>query len=885
MTQTHASSFSDPVRTVEGITEYKLDNGLTVLLFPDTSAQNVTVNITYLVGSRHEGRGEAGMAHLLEHMLFKGTPNFPNVKAVLQDHGAFYNASTWFDRTNYYETLSATDENLEFAIKLEADRMVNSWIRQADLDAEMTVVRNEFEMGENDPGQVLHDQMLAAAYQWHNYGKTTIGNRSDIERVPVKNLKAFYEYYYQPDNAVLIVAGNFNSLKTQEWILQYFGTLPKPTRLLDNTYTEEPTQDGTRDVKLLRVGDVAQTAVAYHIPAASHPDYAALLVLSIVLSREPSGLLYQSLVQSGVASELFVMVYALKEPGLFMAFARPAHNDHASDVLNKMIKQLESFSESDITPENVERAKTRILKNTKLALKSSKDIALKLSESIAQGDYRLFFYIRDQVKTITADDVLRVATTYFVESNRTTGLFIPVSEPTRALIPPTPDVGLMLEGYCGSEEIHAGEAFEATTENIDAHTTRNVLAGTIKTALLSKSTRGHAAQARLIFRFGSEESLLGLRSTLQLIPSLLRRGTKNMTFQQLQDTLDKLQSSVSMHSAQPGVAVVSISSDRDHMQDVISIVSDMMQSPRFSREEFDIVHKREIADLINIRTDPMEIGINKLDRLKNPFPENNIHYVPTIDEDIAELTAVTFEKSQRVYADLYGANHLEVAMVGDFDPSVVSVIENCFGNWSSPVAYSRVKNIYVPALGELHTLHTPDKQMAIVAMGANFAMRDDDMHYPAMRMANYIFGESMKSRLAQRLREQEGFSYGSGSSIDISRHDCSAEITLYAMCATEKADLALQAMEEEYHRWIEKGVTEQELIEGKQSFQLHFNNLLANDGYVLQTLGAMIDVNRTFGFYAQMLSQVWELKTEDIHRVLEIFLRDAPVAKVKAGDL
>jgi len=884
MTKTHTSSFPSPIRTVEGITEYKLNNGLTVLLFPDTSAQNVIVNITYLVGSRHEGRGEAGMAHLLEHMLFKGTPTYPNVKAVLQDRGALYNATTWFDRTNYFEILSATDENLEFALKLEADRMINSWIRQADLDAEMTVVRNEFEMGENDPTHVLHDQMLAAAYQWHNYGKTTIGNRSDIERVPVKNLKAFYEHYYQPDNAVLIVAGNFKIPQTQEWILQYFGTLSKPTRLLDNTYTEEPTQDGTRDVKLLRVGDIAQSAVAYHIPAASHPDFAALLVLSKVLTDEPSGLLYQSLVQLGVASELFAMVYALKEPGLFMVFARPSHNDQAADVLSKMVNQLEHLTETDITPDSVERAKTRILKHTKLALKSSKNIALKLSESIAQGDYRLFFYTRDQVKTITADDVLRVATAYFLESNRTTGLFIPMPSPERASIPPTPDVESLLDGYCGSEDIHMGEEFAATTENIDAHTSRSVLAGTIKTALLSKSTRGQANQARLIFRFGNEGILQGNRAISQLIPSLLRRGTKDKTFQQVQDTLDQLQSSLSIHPAQLGVVVVDINSDRHHLQDVMAMACDLMQSPRFSEEEFSIIHQRELADLKQTRTDPMQIGMRELDRLKNPFALDSIHYVPTIDEKIAELKSVSFENAQRVYADLYGANHLEVAIVGDFDPSIVSTVESRLGNWPSPVAYTRVTDLYVPALGEMRTLYTPDKQMAIAAMGANFAMRDDNIHYPALRMANYIFGESMKSRLTQRLREQEGLSYGSGSSIDISRHDSSASITLYAMCATDKADFALKALQEEYHRWIDKGVTEQELLEGKQSFQLYFNNLLANDGYVLQTLGSMIDVNRTFGYYAQLLNQMGQLSTEDIHKMLEMFLSNAPVAMVKAGD-
>src|SRR5271166_2600560 len=238
------------VTSVEGITEYRLDNGLRVLLFPDPSRPKVTVNLTVLVGSRHEGYGETGMAHLLEHMVFKGTPDHPDIPAAMKERGAQFNGSTTPDRTNYFETLSASDENLEFAIKLEADRMVNSPIKAEDLATEFSVVRNEFEMGENSPERVLSQRMMAVAYEWHNYGKSTIGNRSDIERVPVDNLRALYKKYYQPDNAMLVVAGKFAEQKALEYINKYFSALPRPERKLPATYTEEPPQDGQRVVTL-----------------------------------------------------------------------------------------------------------------------------------------------------------------------------------------------------------------------------------------------------------------------------------------------------------------------------------------------------------------------------------------------------------------------------------------------------------------------------------------------------------------------------------------------------------------------------------------------------------------------------------------------------------
>ena len=286
-----------PLRNIEGIEEYQLENGLKVLLLEDQTQPTVTVNLVYSVGSRHEGRGESGMAHLLEHMLFKGTPKNPNIKGVLQDKGCIFNATTWLDRTNYYETLPASEENLRFCLELEADRMINSNIFQKDLDAEMTVVRNGFEMGENDPFHVLHDQMMSAAYRWHNYGKSTIGNRSDIERVPAETLKTFYKKYYQPDNAQLIIAGQFEKLQALDLVGEIFGPIEKPSRVLDQTYTEEPAQDGPRVVNLQRAGDVAFVGTGYHIPSAQHKDYAVIKVLCELLGGEPSGKLYKNLVE------------------------------------------------------------------------------------------------------------------------------------------------------------------------------------------------------------------------------------------------------------------------------------------------------------------------------------------------------------------------------------------------------------------------------------------------------------------------------------------------------------------------------------------------------------------------------------------------------------
>src|SRR5580658_1013362 len=258
-----------------GITEYDFPNGLRVLLYPNPANPKITVNVTYLVGSRHEGYGETGMAHLLEHMDFIETTNGRQIKNEIVARGANWNGTTSDDRTNYYETVPASDDNLKWALGLEADRMVKVKFTKQILDTEMTVVRNEFERGENNPQSILRERVEATAYLWHNYGKSTIGSKDDLEHVPVARPAAFYHKYYRPDNAVLTLTGRLDEAKTLQFVADTFGKIAKPAIRLEADYTVEPAQDGERFVELRRRGQGQEVILAYHGPAAAHPDAAA----------------------------------------------------------------------------------------------------------------------------------------------------------------------------------------------------------------------------------------------------------------------------------------------------------------------------------------------------------------------------------------------------------------------------------------------------------------------------------------------------------------------------------------------------------------------------------------------------------------------------------
>ena len=528
----------EKMAAIEGVKEYRFGNGARAVLFPDASQPTITVNMTVLVGSRHEGYGEAGMAHLLEHLVFKGTPTFRDVPKALRDHGASFNGTTNQDRTNYFETLPATDENLEFAIHLECDRLVNSFIDREDLLKEFTVVRNEFERGENSPEGVLFQRVMAAAYEWHNYGQTTIGNRSDIERVPIENLQAFYRRYYQPDNVVLIVTGRFEESKALELLGKYLGSIPRPERRLDATYTEEPAQDGEREVILRRVGGVGAVVAAYHMPAASHEDWAALSILGSVLSETKVGRLDRALVEAKIATSASGRSDSSHDPGLFTFSASPVEG-RLNETRELLLKTIDELGSVEFSAEEVERAKLRAKRGSEQLMTSAAAMASALSGAASLGDWRLLFLQRDRVQSVTAADVNRVAATYFKPWNRTLGLFIPSDAPRRLTIPSVPSIADVVKDYKGGAAVAAGEAFDPTPENLDART-RIIEEDGLRIALLPKKNRGETVAMTLALRYGNEESLKDQGTAASMIPSMLMAGTKRLDRQALQQEMDRL---------------------------------------------------------------------------------------------------------------------------------------------------------------------------------------------------------------------------------------------------------------------------------------------------------------------------------------------------------
>ncbi|MBK7807949.1 MAG: insulinase family protein [Saprospiraceae bacterium] len=871
--------------SVEGITEYQLKNGLKVLLFPDASKPTITVNITYMVGSRHEGYGETGMAHLLEHLVFKGTPKHPNIPQELTEHGARPNGTTWYDRTNYFETFNATEENLKWALDLEADRMINSYIAKKDLDSEFSVVRNEFESGENDPSGVLMERVLSTAYLWHNYGNSTIGARADIENVPIERLQAFYRKYYQPDNAILTVTGKFDPAKTLKLIDEYYSPIPRPERKLEITYTKEPVQDGERQVTLKRTGDVQVVSCSYHTAPGSHKDYAAIAVIDEIISNEPSGRLYKSLVETKKASYIWSFAPSLKESGFIYINATLRKEDDLEEAKAIMLATLDSLKINQPTKEELERAKGRILKQWELGFNSSDRVGMNISEYIAQGDWRLYFLYRDAVEKVTLEDVVNAASAYFKPSNRTIGIFIPEEKPDRVEVPAAPDVASLVSSYKGKELIAQGEEFDPSFENIEKRTTKGKEKSGLKFALLPKQNRGDAVNANITLRYGTPSSLIGKSSIAQLTASMLDKGTKSMSRQAIQDKLDAIKARVGVFGGQSSLTF-NIETTNQNLDQVLDLVGDIALNPAFSQEEFDKLKNEQIAGMEEQLSDPGSIANNRLNVITNPYPKTDVRYVMTMKEEIEALKAVTLDDVKKFYKENYGASEATATVVGDFDKEKTNQkLTKYFGNWKSPSKYERITDPYMPIKPVDENINTPDKANAMFFASLPLQINDSHPDYAAMVIGNFMLGGGfLNSRLATRIRQKEGLSYGVGSWFQGSSQDDSGNFGAYAIYAPENRDKVQKAFQEEITKVKTEGFTKEELDAARSGWIQGQVVNRAQDRALLGKLANNMRLDRDMMWDKALEEKIMKLTVEDINKVMAKHMDPAKMIYVKAGD-
>ncbi len=806
-----------------GIEELRLaSNGLRVLLVPDRAVPVVAVCIVYHVGSRNEGVGHTGATHLLEHLMFKGSRKFDPTRGrpiarTLERVGAQFNATTWFDRTSYFETLPA--EHLDLALELEADRMRNALLREEDLASEMTVVRNEFERGENDPFDVLLKESFAMAFREHPYHHPTIGWRSDIENASIERLRSFYDTFYRPDNASLILVGSYQRKRALELIARRFGPLRRAPEPAPRLVMREPRQEGERRFVVRRAGEVGWVAVSWRAPEAAHPDTHALAVLADALSGGVTSRLFQRLVEPGLCLDIQALAWQLRDPGLFQVFATlnpPAAHERIEAIIREEVARLKEGLAAD----EVERAKVQAEAHAAFHRDSPGQVVGALTEAISAADWRFYLDYPERIRAVSADDVVRVAASTFVEEAISVGYFVPRNGKAAgngglrsAPLSLRPQPCFLRRGLAGEVE-HAALPGGGSLLLVPRHSNETV-------HLHGSLLAGHGLVP------------VPEWSAASFIPDMLERGTTRRDRLELARTLEDraIEVDISAESLNPLEVSLSARCLARHLPLTLDLLAEMLFQPSFPPDEVDKLRTLRLGELAQAQEDTFSRAFEAFTRLV--YAPGHPYYRRTVEERRAGLERLTRADLVAMHKRLYGSASVVLALVGDFLPEKVAarvarLLDGRQGGMSSlpPVARAR------PELAAPRQVHEPmaDKPNLDVVIGHPGALRRADDDFFAAMLGNAVLGHStLSSRLGLRLRDREGLTYGVVSRFfGASLVDGPWAATFSV--ADENLVRGVEAAREEIARYVKDGPTPAELDNEKAALAGSYRVSLATPG-------------------------------------------------------
>ena len=876
------------VRELGGVREYRLANGLQILLCPDDSQSTTSVNITYRVGSRYEGQGEFGMAHLLEHLQFKGTPSHHDIPEEFAKRGVRYNGTTTVDRTNYVEGFNANDDTLAWSLAMEADRMRNSFIARADLDKEMSVVRNEFERGENDPMSVLGKRVMSAAYTWHAYGHVPIGPKSDIENVPIENLQAFYHRWYRPDNATLLIAGKFDRDATLRLVERDFGPVASPAEPMAQPYTVEPAQDGERSVVVRRIGGQPIVEAFYHVPALSHPDTAAILVYELLMSAQPSGPLYKNLVETRVALGAGIGGSGGHDPGGATAVAVLAPGGDVDKVQQQLLDMVEGRADAHFTEADIERVRELALVSYRKQMANPQGMIQQLSDVVASGDWRLLFVLLDELPKVTLADVERVRAAYFRPANRTLGRYLPAESAERVDIPAAPPLDQRLAAVKAPPTVAEGEQFVPTIPALAARTKRETLPSGIVLQTLKKQTRGESVAAVITMNWASQREMVPVLGT-DMMGELMIEGSATMTRQQLQDTMVRLHANVTMSSGNQFVRV-NIQAEKNTLVPVMKIVFDMLRHPAFPADAFARVRDAHLAAIEASRKDlgtMMNLSTrDHVNAVRGSTPGDPA-YFQTIDEQLSEYRRTTLEDVRNFHDHYCSANRASVSVAGAVPDGLAATVEQGLGDWKKPgaPAYVDYEPRYADMGGVRFDVQADDKTSAMLRMWHGIALNHDDPDYQPLLLAVHILGGgSLESRLNTRVRRELGLTYGAGASLAGDFWGNDGGIAIDATFAPQNREKVIAAIDAELAGFTKDGPTEAELARAKHDLLEGFQQSRVNDLSLADTLNLFASLDRDWAWSGARDAALEHVTLAQVNEAWRRLMKDARFMTTTGGD-
>jgi len=891
------------VKTVGSIDEYTLQsNGLQVLLMPEHSSPTLTFMVTYRVGSKNEVTGTTGATHLLEHLMFKGSKNHTramgnNVDQLLERTGARYNATTWLDRTNYYENMGS--EHLATAIDMEADRMRNLLLLESDRQPEMTVVRNEFERGENSPVQALYKEIYQAAFVAHPYHHSTIGHRSDIEKVSIDKLREFYNTYYWPNNATVTIIGDFDPAKALELVKKSFGVYPHSPKPIPVPYTEEPEQHGARRVIVKRAGQLGVVAVAHKVPAATNPDFAAVQLMSAILADGKNSRLYRAITDKNLSTGVDGELGIFADPSMHIIFAPLAPGAKHEEVESIILQEIERLKKGGVTETELKAAVAKTEADAAFRLDGSFGIASNINEYIAAGDWTLFYGLDQAVKKVTVADIQRVARKYLNEDTSTTGWFIPTGDGG------APSAAAAKSGFKESladgpyyyrnprlkkavrhpvvaidkgPKAAAAEELVSTGTKIAPHAQRSKVAG-IDVIAYPTGVKD-VVTLRASLPAGRALASTGNPAVAALTGMLLDQGTQSQDKFAIAEKLEAVGASISFHA---GTDVLDISARclKKDVPLVLGLIAEQLRTPAFAPEEF-AKAKKQMAGGIQrgLESTDFRAG-DAFNRSVYPVGHPNRNVAP--NDMLKAIESATLDDVHAFHQAYYGPAAMTMVVVGDLDVQPLqSEIAKAFAGWSGGHSAARAAQPAPAVSGGSQDVVMDGKTSVSVVLGQPSTLRYSDPDYQALRLGTAILGSGFTGRLMANVRDKEGLTYGVGAALQNDMFN-DGDWRIVATFAPGLLDKGIASTQRQLKLWFDAGATPSEISARKSNLIGSFKVDLATTGGMAGALLAAVNRGYDVTWLDEFPAKVNALSNDQVNGAIKKYLKPETMVMVKAG--
>ncbi|NDG46367.1 MAG: insulinase family protein [Flavobacteriia bacterium] len=864
-------------KEVGGIKEFTMtSNGLTVLIKEDKTAPVATFMVTYRVGSVNEATGHTGATHLLEHLMFKGSKNYKNGKAdvILDSIGARTNATTWTDRTNYFGTLPSN--HLETIIKIEADRMRGAIIVEEDRQSEMTVVRNEFERGENSPQRVLDQHIWSMAFQAHPYHHSTIGWKSDIENMPIEKLKEFYDIYYWPNNATVSIVGDVDTKEGLALVKKYFGKIRRSKHEIPTVYTTEPEQEGQRRVVLNRAGQQGVVGVAFKSPPAADKDMAPMIVLGEILGSGKNSRFYKQITDKGLVTSISASPSKFKYEGLFEIYASLTPGTKHEKVEELILEVLEEVKDSGVKEKELQKAKTKLITSRLFSQDGSYAIASGLNEAIASGDWTLYTSYEEKIKKVTLADIKRVANKYLVTQKSTVGYFIPEVSTGGGLLKGASAHRHHNGPYYFKKEEDLKEAGGFFQKGVEfSEPTEGVFLYTLK--------RGKGVVTLNGSMLGGYNYAEQKQQVPSLVVSMLDQGTTNKTKFQISDELESVGARLDFGSGPSRVSFSAkfLSKDTDR---VLGLMAEQLQSPSFNEEEFKKVKKRREASLKRAKESTWNNAFD--DFLLSIYGDKHQNTPTDPEKAIKELDKIDIEDLKAFHKKNYGRGSMFIVAVGDVShESLSKKIKKEFGGWKKSPLVETPENRTGTPTKKVNYISMKDKTSSDLLYGIALDINEDSPEFLPLSVATRVLGGSFTARLMRKVRVEDGLTYGVYSSITGTTNKSPGAWIAYGTYSPDLLKKGEVSMEGVIEMWIDSGITKEELSNMKStiigSTQVGYDTTSGISRAILSSV-----VNKGGVKYLdEYANKIESITLEEVNKAIKKHIKFNLLYKVAAGSI